>query len=644
MSTFEVKINTTDDPSGVKEATLEAIKYTDALGKVAAQEEKQAANKAAKQHLAELSDEEKKAASAAYLLSQEQEKANKRMQDTGPAAAKGAMSMTDLWSSVQLAKGYFQMLQGAVDETVGKFVEYAGQVRDLSALSGANAEQTSRMIQMADDAQISYDELGKSLEFAAKKGLEPNIDMLARTSAEYLSLAPGVDRANFLFDTFGKKNAEMYKILELGPEAIKANAAAISDKLVLDEAAIQKAKEYTAAQDDLKDAIDGISIEIGEKYAPGLAAAAKATAELLSLTEKIQHALDQHAHDVTVTSNSYDEYTIELERAARASGLIVMGNGNLVTARGQLIQKNYLLTESEWGAARAAEAAAAGTDMTKDAVERVRDVVPSAAEVMDALAAAMEKTTQANNGLLGLMQGIESENNNYIDSNDRLMTKQAELEGNLNTLIAQGWSPYSQKVQDARKALEDNALAIQDLANAHDQAVARIVWDLYVQKLQADGFTDAEFNMALQAGLTAGVLDEKSVAMALSMDKTTTAAATAEGKVLDIGAAVAALQDKTITITTNYVGNNGGMPSYYADGGQYAAGEPRIVGEAGPELDIPDHSGTIIPNDMLGMIGGPGGSNQTIVLEYKPMLSLANAAELERVIMPIIQRALRRER
>ena len=41
-----------------------------------------------------------------------------------------------------------------------------------------------------------------------------------------------------------------------------------------------------------------------------------------------------------------------------------------------------------------------------------------------------------------------------------------------------------------------------------------------------------------------------------------------------------------------------------ASGGRATAGEPHIIGEVGPELFIPDTSGTVIPNDMLGKSGG----------------------------------------
>ena len=50
----------------------------------------------------------------------------------------------------------------------------------------------------------------------------------------------------------------------------------------------------------------------------------------------------------------------------------------------------------------------------------------------------------------------------------------------------------------------------------------------------------------------------------------------------------------------------GGM----ADGGNPPVGMATLVGERGPELFIPNQSGTIIPNNQLGSLGG--GSPQNV--------------------------------
>ena len=60
-----------------------------------------------------------------------------------------------------------------------------------------------------------------------------------------------------------------------------------------------------------------------------------------------------------------------------------------------------------------------------------------------------------------------------------------------------------------------------------------------------------------------------------------------------------------------------GLPGYRAEGGPISAGSPYIVGEEGPELVIPQSSGTVIPNDAFDAAtaalsrGGGGGSTES---------------------------------
>ena len=44
---------------------------------------------------------------------------------------------------------------------------------------------------------------------------------------------------------------------------------------------------------------------------------------------------------------------------------------------------------------------------------------------------------------------------------------------------------------------------------------------------------------------------------------------------------------------------------FKAEGGPVMAGQPYIVGERGPELIVPQNSGTVIPNNQLSGMGGP---------------------------------------
>jgi len=51
-------------------------------------------------------------------------------------------------------------------------------------------------------------------------------------------------------------------------------------------------------------------------------------------------------------------------------------------------------------------------------------------------------------------------------------------------------------------------------------------------------------------------------------------------------------------------GGGGGGGFFRADGGPVATSQPYVVGEQGPELFIPSTSGTIVPNNMGGGMGG----------------------------------------
>jgi hypothetical protein len=55
-------------------------------------------------------------------------------------------------------------------------------------------------------------------------------------------------------------------------------------------------------------------------------------------------------------------------------------------------------------------------------------------------------------------------------------------------------------------------------------------------------------------------------------------------------------------------GYGGLFPAPRAMGGPVTAGTPYIVGERGPEIVVPGQSGTVIPNNRIG-IGGAGGGH-----------------------------------
>jgi hypothetical protein len=220
----------------------------------------------------------------------------------------------------------YKTVDKVLDETVGKFAAYATEVDVFKSALSTTAEEGSRLIQVADDFGISAEEMQKSMFRAVKEGFEPTIEGLAGMADEYNALATPQEKADFLVKNFGKSSQELTRLLGEGGQAIRDRAAAVSDSLVMDEAAIQKAREYAFAQDALNDSIDGFKISIGERFIPPITAAINSMADAATANELYTRAM---------------ELGIDVGRNM-GTGLIAV-NGELVT-QAELLQ---LVTEAE---------------------------------------------------------------------------------------------------------------------------------------------------------------------------------------------------------------------------------------------------------------------------------------------------------
>jgi len=178
------------------------------------------------------------------------------------AAKMGSMAWTEFNSVLSVAQQIARVGGAIWNETAGKFVEYASQVRDVSRSLGASTEESSRLIQVADDVTLSYTTLTTSLKMAQKDGIEPNIEGLAKLSDEYLKLKPGAERTQFLLDKFGKSGGEMSKMMEKGGAAIRQMSDAMDESLILTQQSVDAAREYEIGVDALSDAWDGFTYQV----------------------------------------------------------------------------------------------------------------------------------------------------------------------------------------------------------------------------------------------------------------------------------------------------------------------------------------------------------------------------------------------
>jgi hypothetical protein len=154
--------------------------------------------------------------------------------------------------------------------TVGATLDYASTVRDLSRNIGVNVEETSRLIQVADDYKISSDEISNAMEMAVKRGFKPSIESIADLADQYKSIQDPVERASVLSAKFGKNWTTLTPLLEAGGDAIRSQSAAISPNLILTQKQIDQAREHEILLDNLTDTVQGYAMALGNFAIPVL--------------------------------------------------------------------------------------------------------------------------------------------------------------------------------------------------------------------------------------------------------------------------------------------------------------------------------------------------------------------------------------
>lgn len=149
-----------------------------------------------------------------------------------------------------VAAGY--AIKTVLDQTVGKHIAYAAEVRRAADATGMTTEETSKLIQVLDDVKIEYSALEKVIQ---KNGdtMDFTTAGLAKMSGEYLALSDANAQAAFMQERFGKQWISFVPLMKLGENSISSMGAAVNENLVITDKAAKEVREYEIAQDNLND-------------------------------------------------------------------------------------------------------------------------------------------------------------------------------------------------------------------------------------------------------------------------------------------------------------------------------------------------------------------------------------------------------
>jgi hypothetical protein len=388
-------------------------------------------------------------------------------------------------------------LEEGFKQTVGVAQEYDQSVRDLMLSTGGSAEATSRLIQVVDDAGVSYDTLKTAMKFAVKNGIEPSTESLMKLSDQYLALAPGVERGQFLLERFGKSGLNMARVMELGSSAIKEMNGSVESGFVLTEKSIQASEEYRINLDTLNDSVESVKIGIGNGLLP---------------------VLNQIAQGMKNTGQAQEDYNRRLQETIALYG----NHGDKANN-----MRVLMLQEKEQQYA-AVEAVKAHADALND---ELIPAIDGTKEAMDGMSEAAQKQNAA---MISLAMDLTAADQDYAKS-------QADIQTQIADLSAEKASMYSWEVKDIETIqgkIDDLSKKYNENAEEHSKRTQQIILDMTLEKIAMSdgiaGFNEAEAARALAVAETAGAVEAAAIREAVAMDQISTAMADPNQKLLDM--------------------------------------------------------------------------------------------------------------
>lgn len=325
---------------------------------------------------------------------------------TSEANDKAGVSFTELNSAMAIGRQALQLGKQAYDAIIQTTLDYADQVRGLSRTIGASAEESSKLIQAADDVFVSFDSLSNGMEAAIRKGFKPTIAGLGEISDKYLSIQDPIERTKFLMDTFGRSGADLAPLMEKGAAGIaKMGQAAEDAGQVLSGADLEATLVNKEAVDALHDSIQGLTIALARDGIPALTNFANAEAgaiqthNLLNQAVKAGILTNKEAYNLQIQLQYGQKTQAQVDEDLRAKiDKLTEASRNEATVRANL---NGLYLKAEPAVRAVASAYNPMIEMVQKATQAYKDEVVAQQQHNDTISAGLQA------GLSGAIQSAE---------------------------------------------------------------------------------------------------------------------------------------------------------------------------------------------------------------------------------------------
>lgn len=592
-----VLVKTINDSSqAMQTINSDYVEFNAQLTKLAQQEKANAVLAEAKLKFEGLSQAEKDTLIATEALNDgaaEQVQANEGV----------SLSMTEVNSALAIGKQVIDAVGKAYAATVGKSQAYAQQVREIKAISGQSAEETSRMIQVLDDWQVSAEDVLASTRKLTANGLAPNMETIAKLSDKYLSLNSVEERNKLVTDNLGVSGKKWNDVLSQGGPALRAQAAAVESGLILSEKQLVAAEKLRLSQDKLTDSWNAFSISAGNTAIPAL-------------------------------TTSVDYFNTSIEKSGVVTTALNFGFDDLFN----IIK----------GGIDATNSAATSTDTLAQENVKLSQASSAAALSQEEQAAATQRVSDANTAFINSTQTMQNAETAYTEKSKSLADERTAILNKLAVLRQDTSGKSGDAIHSEMVKLQELKDKEKELETERKRQALQFVADELLKQLSVGGLTTVEAREFGKQMVLWGLWSKD------IEDKTLAAQSDAQ-RVVDT---IHAIESKSVEISvhTNYTysGSPGvGNQIPRASGGPVEVGKVYKVGENGPETFVPWQNGTIIPTGgglstggqpsamTVNTSGNAGGQSGSVVvhLTYAPGVSMHDAEAIKQFVYDGIRAA-----
>ena len=555
---------------------------------------------------------------------------------------------------------------GAAKQAADEFAMLGATVRTVKNATGGTADESSRLVAVLDDYDISATKATQGFQKLRDQALntsgvfknygvevvktkDGNLDFsatLENVADKYKQLGGGAEGASLLTEAFGKRvGTQLVPILEKGGAGLRAFFENVPKGQILDDAALNQALEYSLAVDNMNDSLMEVKVAAGTAAAPALTelfnTLAGGVRAIMGVKDAITSVKDipgdlldglglGQVGDVLgklgSLSPAFALFGDALGLGGDASNKYADAQKRLAEAQ---VEVNRLSVDGKTGSKEYAQAVAE-QKTAQDALDGAnKNVVQSQRDInAETLAGKLQLL-----GLTGTALGVVSSQQAVATATQNVADKQTAL----NEAIGK-FGPTSIEAAKAQRDLEAAQTAGAQSAIGAETAVLAFQQKLQVQGESVDTVRQRLKELAITYPELAGAVND--ALNRIPLMRGTKVIVDTDGAIVTIESLInkySGIQFQFGVITAEGIATVRGRK---AAGGPVSGGSTYLVGEKGPELFTPSGSGVVIPNNKLagGSSRASGGSTTNITINTVT----GNPAEIERVVVDALARARRR--